>query len=99
VVAATDSAEPVLPVPPLLITVVPPPDGNRYQRIERLPDELDEVVLDAVLVRGVGVGDTPSSSGSVIAVSGFSRRIGSPEAGISSVSLVPWASFTRLERP
>jgi hypothetical protein len=80
------------------MTVVPPPPvGKGYQRIERLPDDDRDAVLDE-LVPGVGVGETPSSSGNVMAVSGFSRKIGSPEAGISSVSLVPCASCTRLER-
>jgi hypothetical protein len=102
-VAATVSvaqAAPPAPEPLLLMIVVPPPppEKNGYQRIDGPPyDDLDDEVL-AVLVPGVGVGDTPSSSGMVMAVSGLRRKIGSPEAGISSVSAVPCASITRLER-
>jgi hypothetical protein len=47
------------------------------------------------VVRGVGVGPpagASSSSGRVIAVSGFSRKVGSPLAGTSRVSVSPCAS-------
>lgn len=82
-------ALPVEPVPRL----GPPPSGNGYQRMfDRLLD--DPVVLD-VVVRGVGVGPPMgvSSSGSVMAVSGLRRKVGSPLAGTSSVSVSPCASF------
>jgi hypothetical protein len=87
------------------MTVVLPPIGNGYQAMERLL-ELDE--LPVVLAREVdgeplAWGDAAAtgsaSSGRVIGVSGFRRRTGSPDWGISNVSSVPWASFTRLARP
>jgi hypothetical protein len=105
VVAATDSLAPVEPDPvdPVPVEVVePPPVENGYQAIERLLNDEPELdVEDEVDVRGVGVGPPigVSSSGSVIGVSGFRRRIGSPLWGISRVSSVPWASFIRLVRP
>jgi hypothetical protein len=105
VVAATSplaAVDPVLPVEPVLpLELVPPPEVNGYQRIDRFPDEPElEVVDDELEVRGVGVGPPTgvSSSGSVIAVSGFKRRVGSPLAGTSSVSESPCASFIKLAR-
>ena len=97
VVAATVSVELGL----VEAVVVPPPVKNGYQAIERFPDDEDvELEVDAFDVRGVGVGPTGfSSSGRLIGVSGFRRRIGSPLWGTSSVSSVPWASFIRLARP
>jgi hypothetical protein len=105
VVAATVPLEAVDPEPvepaPFGITP-PPPDGNGYQATERLPNVEDELEPEDV-VEALVVGDAPatgaSSSGSVIGVSGFRRRIGSPVCGSSSESSKPWASFTRLERP
>jgi hypothetical protein len=98
VVAATSpllAVVPVLPVVPVP-TLPLPPVGNGYQRmLERLPDEPE--LVDDVVVRGVGVGPpagvSSSSSGSVIAVSGFRRKVGSPLAGTSSTSVSPCASF------
>ena len=81
--------------------VVPPPVKNGYQAIERFPDEDDELEVEEVVVRGVGVGPPigSASSGMLIGVSGLRRRIGSPLWGTSRVSSVPWASFIRLARP
>jgi hypothetical protein len=99
VVGATASAA---PVDPGLVeaAVVPPPKRNGYQASERLPDEDEELVVDEVVIPGVGVGPTGSvSSGRVIGVSGFRRSVGSPLGGTSSVSSGPCASFIKLARP
>lgn len=96
VVGATVPVEPVEPW--LGDAEVPLPVKKGYQAIERLldPDEVDDVVEPGV---GVGPAAVPSSSGRLIGVSGFRRRIGSPLGGISRESSVPCASFIRLDRP
>ena len=79
--------------------VAPAPVENGYQAIERFPVDEEELDVEELDVRGVGVGPIGfESSGMVIGVSGFRRRIGSPLWGTSSVSSVPCASFTRLAR-
>ena len=99
-VAATSplpAVVPLLPVPTLVVPP-PPPAKNGYQR---MPDRLPvDPVVDEVVVRGVGVGPPigASSSGRLIAVSGFKRSVGSPLAGTSSVSASPCAIFIRLAR-
>lgn len=102
VVAATAPLLAVVPALPVEPVVPPPPVTNGYQRIELFRDvpELDEEVVEELPARGVGVGPgaSPSSSGSEIAVSGFSRNVGSPLVGTSSTSLGPCASFIRLAR-